>query len=89
MSGTLANAHTSLEEVEGILAEDLPHFWTGNDENERDEPVEHDNYQVFVPDIQIDITDAQTELLEKIDPLQDDNWFGINNFNMALAVLGA
>ena len=89
ISGTLANAHTSLEEVEGILAEDLPHFGTGNDEDERDEPVEDENYQVFVPDIQVDVTDVQREVLERIDPLEDDNWFGINIFNTVLTVLGA
>ena len=89
ISGTLANAHTSLEEVEGILAEDLPHFGPGNDEEERDEPVEDKYYQVFVPAIQVDITDGQREVLERNDPLEDDNWFGINIFNNVLAVLGA
>ena len=88
ISGTLANAHTSLEEVEGTLAEDLPHFGPGNDEEERDKPVEDENYQVFLPDIQVDITDGQREVLERNDPLEDDNWFGINIFNNVLAVLG-
>ena len=53
-----------------------------DDESDAPPPIEQNNYEVTVPEVQILLPNEVLECLSNVDPLQDDGNHGVNLYSM-------
>ena len=58
-----------------------------DDESDVPPPIEQNNYEVTVPDVEILLPKEVLEFLSDVDPLQDDGNHGVNLYSMCVQAI--
>ena len=83
ISGRFANGYSPSSEVVNL---DL--FGSGvDDEPDAPQPIEQNNYEITVPEIEVVLPDEVMEYLANLDPLQDDGNNGVNWYLMCVQAI--
>ena len=85
ISGTLANGYVPSSDVGSV---DVHLLGSGvDDESDAPPPIEQNNYEVTVPDVEILLPKEVLEFLSDVDPLQDDGNHGVNLYSMCVQAI--
>ena len=85
ISGTLANGYVPSSDVGSV---DLDLLGSGvDDESDAPPPIEQNNYEVTVPEVEILLPNEVLECLSNVDPLQDDGNHGVNLYSMCVQAI--
>ena len=58
-----------------------------NDESDAPPPIEQNNYEVTVPEVEILLPNEILEFLSNADPLQDNGNHGVNLYSMCVKAI--